>query len=200
MCQENTLDIVDWPRPHKGDDCSDIIRSLDPSRDVLLFPSPDAILASKFLWGEDDVTLAGIFTSTNGNPNTNVTRRRRLVVLEASWAHGKTMAAQIKSFREQFQLPPIPYVKLEDIVGQYWRFHCEGNAAVSTIEAIAYAAHAAGLSDDLTQDLLILFQVQKYRVLKQVEDGGKPPQALEVAGSGIGSWKQLTDQVRNFGD
>ena len=52
--------------------------------------------------------------------------RWRLVVLEASWHHGKTMAKQIVKYRSDAGLPPLRFVRLEDVVGGYWRFHEEG--------------------------------------------------------------------------
>ncbi len=44
-------------------------------------------------------------------------------------------------------------------------------------------------------DLLVLFRVQKYRVLKKIDEGGKIPRAVEVSGCGVGSWKELTDAL-----
>jgi hypothetical protein len=50
--------------------------------------------------------------------------------------------------------------------------------------------------DQSIKSLLRLFQVQQHRVLSRVKDGGKPPQALEVAGSNVGSWHNLTKHIR----
>lgn len=169
-------------------------------------------------------------TTRNGSMNSQQ-HRWRLVVLEANWSYGKTMAMQIRTHRESVGLPPLRCVQLTDITGQYWKFQTEGRAAVSTIEAIAHTAKAATahataagapvpgagclrmtaevpaesnpaevtpskqalrVQDDM---LLLLFQLQKYRVLKRIEDGGKVPRAVEVSGAGLGSWKELTDEL-----
>ncbi len=69
---------------------------------------------------------------------------------------------------------------------------------MSTIEAISHIAAAAigvGSDDRKVSDLLILFRIQKLHVLKRVARGGRPPQAIAVEGSGIGSWKEYTDLV-----
>jgi hypothetical protein len=88
-------------------------------------------------------------------------------------------------------------VILEDITGEYWRFHEFGHSAVSTIEAIAHTARAAGTLEENIESLLVLFQLQKHRVLRKVEDGGKAPKAMVVSGEGLGSWSELTEKFRN---
>ncbi len=45
------------------------------------------------------------------------------------------------------------------------------------------------------QSLLFLFRLQKHRVLKRVKEGGRPPKAIQVSGSGIGSWSTVTGEV-----
>jgi hypothetical protein len=119
--------------------------------------------------------------------------RWRLVVLEASWNYGKGMAMQLRQHRESVGLPPLQCVQLTDVTGQYWKFQTMGHAAVSTIEAIAYTARAAGITDKDVQNMLVLFQLQKYRVLQRIEKGGKVPRAVQVSGAGLGCWKELTD-------
>jgi hypothetical protein len=119
--------------------------------------------------------------------------RWRLVVLEASWNYGKGMAMQLRQHRESVGLPPLQCVQLTDVTGQYWKFQTMGHAAVSTIEAIAYTARAAGVTDRDVQNMLVLFQLQKYRVLQRIEKGGKVPRAVQVSGAGLGCWKELTD-------
>ena len=42
---------------------------------------------------------------------------------------------------------------------------------MSTIEAIAHTAHAAGLDDQSFHNLLLLFRLQKLRVLDRVRQG-----------------------------
>ena len=102
------------------------------------------------------------------------------------------MAWQIIAYRKERHLPPLPCVILKDLTGEYWRFHHEGHSAVSTIEAIAHTALAAGLSSPQFDDLLLLFRLQKWRVMCSVRGGGKVPKAVEVCGTGLGSWKDVT--------
>eukprot|EP00595_Chromulina_sp_UTEXLB2642_P003514 CAMPEP_0196765032 /NCGR_PEP_ID=MMETSP1095-20130614/7431_1 /TAXON_ID=96789 ORGANISM="Chromulina nebulosa, Strain UTEXLB2642" /NCGR_SAMPLE_ID=MMETSP1095 /ASSEMBLY_ACC=CAM_ASM_000446 /LENGTH=122 /DNA_ID=CAMNT_0042122229 /DNA_START=496 /DNA_END=864 /DNA_ORIENTATION=- len=116
---------------------------------------------------------------------------KRLVILEASWNHGKAMANQIINYRKDHNLPAIPMVSLQDVSGKYWRFHREGNNALSTIEAITYTALSITNNSNLFNHLLLLFEIQKYRVLKNIELTGKFPQAIQVRGSGIGSWENI---------
>lgn len=85
-------------------------------------------------------------------------------------------------------------------------FSEEGNSAVSTIEAIAHAAQAAGDSQQCVSALTTLFQVQRYRVLSSmnsplasednVVDGkvrSKKPRAVAVAGTPgtVGDWTRV---------
>lgn len=152
--------------------------SLDPARDVLLFPFEDSTAAEDFPW---------------------TTGRHRVVVLEASWAYGKSMAQHIVQYRRRAGLPALPSVSLRNIVGQYWRFQSLGSSAVSTIEAIAYAAKAAGCTQKQFDDLLFLFMIQKLRVLRNTKDGTKVPRAVDVVGTGTGSWREvevLEDELR----
>ena len=161
-----------------------MIASLDPDRDVILFPSDDAFCASKFSWTEkfiekkDDVEkeIKGIEireiekrevekcqvekkeivrrenieikenlivnneidNNNNNDSNTNNnssssssscgsnSHRWRLVVLEASWQHGKTMHRQLTAYRHLKGLRPLRSVIINGVTGQYWRFHEEG--------------------------------------------------------------------------
>jgi hypothetical protein len=45
--------------------------------------------------------------------------------------------------------------------------------------------------------LLILFYLQKYRVLSRIHSGGKIPRAIQCHGDGLGSWKSLTDAIHD---
>lgn len=187
-----------------------MVASLDPENDVVLFPAPDATPAQLMKW-----TVG----SSSGGDISGSKRRMRLVVLEASWSHGKTMYNFISQYRQAQELAPLRCVALKDIVGQYWRFHEEGNSAVSTIEAIAHTAEAAGSSSETLQGLTVLFQLQRHRVLSSVAGsdasvlkvgggaGGqsegiekdhkgperiKKPRAVAVSGSpGLGDWGQV---------
>lgn len=101
------------------------------------------------------------------------------------------------STRRRLGLPPLHCVVLRNVVGKYWRFHEEGHSAVSTIEAIAHAAAAAGLDEPYVEGLLLLFKLQRFRVLDNVENGGKIPRAMLVSGSGVGGWGCLTGDSRH---
>lgn len=107
-----------WNKP--TEEWTNLVRSLDATRDVILFPYEDSTVADEFDWQRDG-------------------ERPRLVVLEASWAYGKTMAHQIVSCRKEAGLPPLRSVILKNVVGQYWRFQSEGQSAVSTIEVLMLA-------------------------------------------------------------
>lgn len=101
------------------------------------------------------------------------------------------MARRIVQYRASRGLPPLRCVLLENVVGGYWRFHEEGHSALSTIEAIAHTAAAAGLSRDAFDVLLTLFRIQKGRVLLNIDGGGKKPRAVCVSGDGTGSWDDV---------
>ena len=171
------------------------VEALDADRDVLLFPCEDAVLAEDFDWSscpyQPPSPVEG--SSSSGASAGSSNRKWRLVVLEASWNYGKGMAAQIRTHRASVGLPLLHCVQLRDITGQYWKFQTEGHSAVSTIEAITHTAKAAGSSQETVDTMLTLFQLQKLRVLRRIEEGGKVPRALEVSGAGLGCWRALTD-------
>jgi hypothetical protein len=182
LCKEGQVEYWHWQK----DEWHDIVDKLDASRDVLLFPYQTSIPADEFAWDDR-------FTPTD---SANISCSKwRLVVLEASWAYGKTMAHQIVDYRKAKGLPPLRSVILTNITGQYWRFQSEGHSAVSTIEAVAHAAVAAKLSARYFDDLLLLFYVQKYRVVRRIneKEGARKPRAIEVTGVGIGSWKTVSE-------
>jgi DTW domain-containing protein YfiP len=207
LCTVGTVEIVQWEKHGEefGDTWGHMVASLDPESDVILFPAPGSTPAQQMDWTE---------RSYSGEDSNASKHRMRLVVLEASWSHGKTMYSFISQYRQAQGLVPLRCVALEDIVGQYWRFHEEGNSAVSTIEAIAHTAEAAGSSSRTLQDLTVLFQLQRYRVLSSVAGSGssvlgvsggegrgngeigaeriKKPRAVAVRGSpGCGDWGQV---------
>ncbi len=191
LCQANTLTYLDWEKP--AEKWQSVVESLDPERDIILFPYQNSIPAESFPWTDPPNYLQNLEgASENNNTTLPLTRKYRLVVLEASWGYGKTMAQQILDHRRAKNLPPIRSVILTNITGEYWRFQAEGHSAVSTIEAIAHTAKAAGVRNKTVEDLLTLFRLQKYRVLKNTTEGGKIPRAVEVAGVGLGSWKNVS--------
>ena len=100
-----------------------MVSALDPFRDVILFPSEHAMCASMFKWecsdrimaddnhsqkqldGRSDKLADGQINSVEKEFNKNSSdtgydnkhaHRWRLVVLEASWQHGKTMYRQVR--------------------------------------------------------------------------------------------------------
>lgn len=202
LCAEGSVSYVNWLK--SSEDWQQIIESLDPTRDVILFPYPNSTLAEEFPWSkcsyiapisveEDHNKKGSAFVEVcNSSIPYNKSNRWRLVVLEASWGYAKTMAQQIVEHRVSKNLLPIPSVILTNVTGQYWRFQAEGHAAVSTIEAIAHTAHSAGLDSKSVKDLLVLFELQKYRVLNNSEKRGcKAPRAITVEGVGLGDWKKV---------
>lgn len=194
LCTEGTVSHAHWLK--EAEDGSyfpwlPIVESLDASRDVLLFPSPDATFADAFDWGPSSVASTRGGDRSDGAGQSTGCERYRLVVLEATWNHAKWISKQIATHRKAKGLPPLRCVALKDVVGQYWRFHEEGHSALSTIEAIAYTASAAGMSDDGVDAMLALFRVQKGRVLLSVDRGEKVPRAMCVGGVGEGSWDHV---------
>jgi hypothetical protein len=204
------------PPPALRESWKNLVESLDHTRDVLLFPCDGAENAQDFPWVEKveqkqgadgavgvsssasdvadgDGTGAIVHSGREQTDRSNKSARWRLVVLEASWNYGKGMAQQVRTHRASVGLPPLRCVQLTDITGQYWKFQTMGHSAVSTIEAIAHTAGAAGSTAETVETLLLLFQLQKFRVLKRIEDGGKAPRAVEVSGAGLGCWKEFTD-------
>lgn len=195
FCEPGTATYVDWMK----DDAKwqAVVESWDPDVDVLLFPFADSTPADEFPWQSSDTTpyreppaehTDASLTAGTGISTTS--KRRRLLVLEASWQHAKAMSQRIVDHRKARGLAPIPSVILKDVTGEYWRFQTVGQSAVSTIEAIAHTARAAGCSPETAEHLLTLFKLQKYRVLKNTETK-KTPRAVEVAGVGMGSWRQV---------
>jgi DTW domain-containing protein YfiP len=202
LCQRNTVSHWDWEKPLEIS--QSLIEKLDSENDIILFPYSNAVPAESFPWdGSNESNADSLPSDYSRSMNREekivleeqqaVTRKKkRLVVLEASWGYGKTMAQQILDHRKAKGLPPLKSIILTNVIGEYWRFQEEGKHAVSTIEAIAYSAKAAGLDEKSFQQLLLLFRLQKYRVLQNTRENGKPPRAIEVSGSGKGSWKNIS--------
>ena len=95
-----------------------MVSALDPSRDVILFPSEQAVCASVFKWGRSDGGRIGAAADSpsedqeddeknsyrddvgadarkSSDLGGSSSHRWRLIVLEASWQHGKTMYRQV---------------------------------------------------------------------------------------------------------
>lgn len=183
-----------------------LVASLDGDRDLLLFPSEDACDVNDFPWNapldEND---------TSGTSNAKfVANRYRVVVLESNWKYGQGMARQIADYRKSLGLKPLRCIKLTNIVGKYWKFHEKGHSAISTIEAIKHTVTSVLqisqtqlgipnnepiITDSYIENmkvLLLLFEIERYRVLKAVnEDGKKPPRAMLVVGTGDSSWENI---------
>jgi DTW domain-containing protein YfiP len=130
-----TVAVEHWVRceGHSEESSSDaLIKSFDPTRHVVLFPSADAQVAQEFTWMEN--SLEGRrFESGAGVENAEakadadasaeaVVRKRCLVVLEANWTEGAKMAKRIERVRAAAKLPPLPCVRLQDsVVGAFWK-------------------------------------------------------------------------------
>lgn len=186
FCEEGAATFVNWKK--EDELWQEIVESWDADRDVLLFPYSDSVPADEFQWKAEVPPSSN--TTSEVASDSAIVRKRRLLVLEASWQHAKAMSQRIVDHRKAKGLPPIPSVILKDITGEYWRFQTVGQSAVSTIEAIAHAACAAGCPRETADNLLALFKLQKYRVIKNTETK-KTPRAMEVTGVGLGSWKEV---------
>lgn len=181
------LDILHWEK----DAWHGAAESLNSETDILLFPFDSAANVNSFDWRKHPLE------------EKDTEDRYRIVVVEASWNYGQTIARQIMDHRASKGLAPIRCVKLNDIVGRYWRFHEKGHSAVSTVECIVHTAMAAWLNrkeaviaDEhlrtWTSDLLLLFRLQRFRVLKSVDEPGrKCPRAMAVQGTGPTSWANV---------
>lgn len=86
LCTEGMVDFFMWikeenavtifPAMPETPVWGPLVLSLDPSRDIILFPSEDSLVSSDVNWHPSMTTAAG-------------TGRYRLVVLEATWNHAK---------------------------------------------------------------------------------------------------------------
>jgi hypothetical protein len=187
---EGSVSYINWNKP--TEEWQAVVEALDADNDVILFPYPNSVPATDFDWDRKSSACEKLSSDATSEDTVFVPPKRwRLVVLEASWGYGKTMAQQVIDHRKAKGLSPIKSVILTNITGEYWKFQAEGQSAVSTIEAIAHAAKQAGLSDDKVDNLLILFRLQKYRMLQHTIVGGKIPRAVEVTGDRLGSWKDI---------
>ena len=218
LCEEGAVETEHWNKSDEtkefGNAWGYLISALDADRDLLLFPGGDAVLVDSVEWANpsfggapdlacdtsgyanDSETISshkGIVADRDGVKMNSKFRKYRIIVLEANWANGKIMYKQIMRYRAEKGLPPLRCLILKDgIVGAYWRFHEEGTNAVSTIEAISHAAEAAGANEWDVNVLLLLFRLQRTRVLENVgENEGKKPKAMAVEGMGVGCWKSV---------
>ena len=185
LVEEDTVQVAHWPRNKDSDAMQAIIDSLDPARDLLLFPDDSAVCISDHEQRRQE----------QGDPLTPPTRAR-LVALEGSWTYAKKMAAYLKR-----RVRGLRSVCLDDnVVGTYWRFQTVGVSALSTIEALYYAfsqaqAHARvqesrehgegegegeGEGDALWR-LLLLFEYQRR---KMVANGTRTARGLNPTGDG----------------
>jgi DTW domain-containing protein YfiP len=135
MAVPATVAVEHWVRceGHSEESSSDaLIKSFDPTRHVVLFPSADALVAQEFAWmgnsleGRGFESGAGVEnaqTKTDADTSAEaVVRKRCLVVLEANWTEGAKMAKRIERVRAAAGLPPLPCVRLQDsVVGAFWK-------------------------------------------------------------------------------
>lgn len=201
MCTAGTVEVAHW----RKDEWEDTVRSLDADVDILVFPGDDSIDISNFDWttgpksssssSSPPPAAAAACSSSSSSRFVGDQERYRIVMIEASWQRGLTMSRQLIQTREQLHLPPLRMISLPNgIVGKYWRYHEMGNSAVSTIEAIGYAAQAAGVSEKQLATLLLLFRLQRHRVMDNIHaHGAKIPRAIAVSGFGDGDWRNCSD-------
>jgi hypothetical protein len=181
LANDDQVQFEEWPRLREGRrDWAEVAEALDAERDVLLFPFEDACPASLFQWNSFKPSSAD---QARGDDRSE---KFRLVVIEASWQHGQVVSRQIVEARKKKDQPPIRSVKIENVVGQYWKFQEVGHSAISTVEAIAHCAMDAG-AGNFTQrdfdDLLLLFRLQQSRVYEACAQGDKKPRAIQPEGS-----------------
>jgi hypothetical protein len=199
----------------------DIVRSFDSKRDVLLYPYDDAISAEHFPWWTSSEGEKGGGEEDSPHPSSSSSPppplKKRLIVLEGPWEGAKTMANRITTIRERLSLPPLPSVTLpSNITSHYWRLQHMGSGAVSTIEAIAHVISLLEKNETkecqeqkrsrlenqpeseigigTTADtLLLLFNLQRHRMLSNVKQGGKVPMAIAASNNReySNSWSQL---------
>eukprot|EP01031_Cornospumella_fuschlensis_P041575 gene41575-50736_t len=98
-----------------------LLCGLDPQRDVVLFPYPDAQDAQAFF--QRPRTSPSRTPSTTTGEEEGLADRWRLVLLEGSWSYGRKMADKLRRVRRARSLPDVPSVVLRGVVGEYWRFH-----------------------------------------------------------------------------
>jgi hypothetical protein len=227
---EKSVQCLRWPKEDHEDDhpgWDDIVRQLDSSRDVLLYPYDEAISAELFDW-----------TMPSSIAHEFVTKKKRLIVLEGSWEGAKTMANRITTIRQRLCLPPLPSVTLPaGITSHYWRLQHMGSGAVSTIEAIAHVISiietierdkgGGGVSEERSgleispeqkrcryeemggttvgsaaDTLLLLFNLQRCRMLSSVQKGGKVPIAIAASNNSgfTTSWTRIIANAKAGGE
>ena len=136
-----------------------IVESIDPTRDLLLFPDKSSVPIALALRGGGDGD------GNKGEEEGGV--RYRLILLEGNWTYATKMASYLKG-----RVRGLRSVCLgEEVVGTYWRFQSVGVSALSTIEALYHACkQARPLQRDEEEQacldhLLVLFEYQRKRVI-----------------------------------
>lgn len=185
---------------------------------MLLYPSDDAISAEHFPWSleVEDSSEPSLSSTPPDLP-----LKKRLIVLEGPWEGAKTMANRITTIRERLSLPPLPSVTLpSNITSHYWRLQHMGSGAVSTIEAIAHVMSLIENNHLKTQEfqeqkksrfendsdtgigttadtLLLLFNLQRHRMLSNIKQGGKVPMAIAASNNReySNSWSHLISKA-----
>lgn len=184
------MECIRWPKEDHEEDhpaWDEIVSRFDSENDILLYPYEEAISAELYDW-----------RITSGESR----RKKRLIVLEGSWEGAKTMANRITTIRERLALPPLSAVTLPaNITSHYWRLQHMGSGAVSTIEAIAHVLSLINVSNarfcsstsqesfqqhnqsigSSTDILLLLFNLQRHRMLSNVKQGAKVPIAIAAS-------------------
>jgi DTW domain-containing protein YfiP len=190
LLEEGYMSVRHWPRDKDSEEMSALVASIDPSRDVLLFPDAEAH------------SVGSLLCSPPGGGDDGSKQKRRLIMIEANWTFAKAMAGYLKG-----RVPGLRSVGLhKDVVGTYWRFQAVSASAVSTIEALYHAANEvveARNNDDNgdnggeLRNILVLFEYQRRKMLANASTKqGAKCRGLRVTGNGIHDWAPILEAWR----
>ena len=182
LIEEGAVEVAFWPRHKNSTDMKNILDSLNPSRDVLLFPDDSAVCIANYDFACNQVQMHSqkenpLLDKSQALESGSPQQRKRLVIIEANWTYAKKMVAFLKQ-----QVTGLQSVCLSNsVVGTYWRFQTVGVSALSTIEAIYHACKQAVVPNevhrstcdesdrDSTRDpfspMLVLFEYQRRKLL-----------------------------------
>ncbi len=160
MALEGQVKIVNWPRSERewahdyleykdkmAKQVDVVLDEINCESDYLLFPGVGSVDAASVDWSTVPLDMAVKSSDEASLQAPSMPRKRRLIVIESSWATGKTVYNDLLLGLNAKYGPEmaskLKCISLSNIVGQYWRFQAVGHSAVSTIEAIYHAAMVA---------------------------------------------------------
>lgn len=217
---EGTVGVQKWLKSDRPDDHEDhesvissgwakVVQTFNYDRDVILFPSKDALSIQDLSWTETTSATSDKKESSDDNNDRDYPledrlqemslfdnserdqEKYRLILIESTWNGAKSIVNHVQKVRVALGLPPLRCVSLpESVSGLYWKLQHVGSSAVSTIEALTHAAKAAGCDSEEADKLLVLFFLQRYRLLNRIKSDGRPPRAVDVRGP----WRRFKDQ------